>query len=717
VVVFDSVVMRKFVAVLVLLAAAGCHREARISDGPIIIISIDTLRSDHLPAYGYKSVATPAIDALRADSILYSRAYSHSPLTLPSHATLLTGRLPDETQVHDNAGFRLNPKVATLAERLKTHGFATAAAVSAYPMRHDTGLSRGFDLYDDAFVAAGGDRAMMEIQRSGMETTAAATKWLDTQKDGRAFLLLHLYEPHSPYSAPEPYRSRGTSAYDAEIAYVDSIVGTFLDDLRKKNLYDRATIVLLSDHGEGLGEHGEDEHGILLYRESLQVPLLVKLPGGDRKGTTIDAPAQLVDVFPTLLGLVGEKTPGMPGTSLLDLDAVKTPRSIFAETHFPSLHLGWSDLHSVISDRMHLIRGARTEFFDLIADPAEKSDVSSEHRRERSALDAVLAPRIVPVQTTTPISPEEARKLASLGYLGSTAASSGPLPDPRDHIAAFRQMREVTAHFEQHRYREAVEGAEALLQKYPNMIDVWELQADALAEAGQPAAGAAVARRGLTLNPSAVSRLAIRVADMSARAGKNEEARQHAELAMASSPAEAHAVLARVALAEKKLDLAAAEAQAAIDANPDRPIPYSLQGYIALGRNDPEGALAAFDRAAAVASRTNRPLHGLQTTRAVLLVRMKRDVEAEVAFRAELNAFPHDATAWRNLIIFLGEHQRVREARQLAVEIVQSHQAAAPYAIVAEALAIGGDREGAVQMVRAGLQRFPGHPGLTKMLR
>ncbi|HKO00063.1 MAG TPA: sulfatase, partial [Thermoanaerobaculia bacterium] len=237
----------------------------------MILISVDTLRSDHLPAYGYTGVATPNIDALRKDGILYKRAYSHTPLTLPSHATILTGTLPADHGLRDNVGFKLAPNVPTLASLLKKNGYATGAAVSAFVLRHETDISRGFDFYDDDVEPIGASTVIGRVQRDGRETARVAKSWIDRQQ-GTFFFFLHLYEPHTPYTPPEPFFGRYPNHYDGEIAYADDIVGDFIGYLKQRDLYDKALIIFLSDHGEGLNEHGEEEHGIFLYREALQVP-------------------------------------------------------------------------------------------------------------------------------------------------------------------------------------------------------------------------------------------------------------------------------------------------------------------------------------------------------------------------------------------------------------------------------------------------------------
>src|SRR5688572_16381722 len=265
---------------------------------PVILISIDTLRSDHLPAYGYTGVATPSLDAFRKDSILFERAYSHCPLTLPSHATLLTGMLPADTGIRDNVGYRLDGAAPTMAELLKKNGYATGAAISSFVLRKQTQINRGFDFYDDEVERQGGAMSIGRIQRAAPETVAVSKKWIQENEGNPLLYLLHLYEPHTPYEPPEPYKSQ-YGPYDGEIAYVDSVLGDFLDFLEGRGLYDKSLILVFSDHGEGLNEHKEDEHGIFLYREAIQVPLFLKLPGKKNAGTSVATPVQLSDIFPT----------------------------------------------------------------------------------------------------------------------------------------------------------------------------------------------------------------------------------------------------------------------------------------------------------------------------------------------------------------------------------------------------------------------------------
>jgi arylsulfatase A-like enzyme len=306
------------------LAAVGGWRFARASapvSGPIILISIDSLRADRLPLYGYSGVRTPAIDALAADGILFERAYAHAPLTLPAHTSLLTGRLPLRTGVRNNLGFTIKGAERLLAEMLRDRGYETAGVVSSYVLRADTGMSQGFAFFDDDLSgeqAAGQPVAEPPLERDGMQSASIAERWLDSVGTGRAFLFLHLYEPHAPHAPPERFAE--LSPYDGEVAYVDEIVGRLVKYLKAHQLYDQSTIVLVSDHGESLGDHGETGHGLLAYEEVMRVPLIIKRSAGEGAGRRVKELVQHVDLVPTILEMARAPVPDtLDGRSLMPL--------------------------------------------------------------------------------------------------------------------------------------------------------------------------------------------------------------------------------------------------------------------------------------------------------------------------------------------------------------------------------------------------------------
>ena len=380
----------RHVFLLSILILAGCRRERagfepyRVS--PVILISIDTLRADHLPQYGYGAVETPNIDALARDGVVFEHAWSHCPMTLPSHVSMLTGELPTTHGVRNNLGFRYEPaKHQSISQRLQRAGYATGAAVSAYVLRGETGLRDAFQWYDDAIDASPGAR-FRDYQRSGFTTTSLAKRWIDSIGTKPFFLFLHLYEPHVPYEPPEPFRSRYANAYDGEIATADAIVGDLIRHLKQRSLYDNAIIVLTSDHGEGLGDHGEAQHSILLYTETIRVPLIVKLPHREKGGTRSATPAALSDIAPTIASLVHLEPVKTDGVDLFG--ELPESRLIYAETVYPYVQLGWSNLSAIINGPLHYIQGPRSELYDAVTDPYERIDVIAGHRRDAALFRA-----------------------------------------------------------------------------------------------------------------------------------------------------------------------------------------------------------------------------------------------------------------------------------------------------------------------------------------
>jgi len=417
---------------------ASCRGGARApaAGRPLVLISIDTLRSDHLPTYSYAGLQAPAFDALARDSIVFERAFSHYPLTLPSHASAFTGLLPPGHGVRNNKGYALEETRETLAERLKAAGYRTAAFVSSMVLRPDTGIAQGFDTYD----APGDQGRRVFSQRRGDVTLARAEAWLGGVEPGeRFFLFLHLFDPHTPYEPPPPFDQGYASAYDGEVAYTDAVLGRFLALLRQRQLYDDSLIVLFSDHGEGLGDHVEQEHGLLLYREALQVPLFVKLPRRARAGERLMTPAALSDIGATALALLGLPSSLGQGQDLLGERPPAAARPIYSETWFTREQYGWSELRSVISGDGHYVDAPAPELYDWARDPRERQNLAP-----RVAVPALFTEAIAAVgqgtATTKAVSRDEEERLAALGYVGgpiapSAGSPSGRGPDPKDHIA------------------------------------------------------------------------------------------------------------------------------------------------------------------------------------------------------------------------------------------------------------------------------------------
>ncbi len=705
------------------LSLAGCHGSGGAVDGraPIIIISIDTLRSDHLPAYGYTKVSTPAIDRFRQDAILFEHAYSHCPLTLVSHASVFTGLLPAEHGIRDNLGYNLNPKARTMAELLKSKGYATGGAVSAIVLRGETGIKRGFDFWEDNIDIDPTFLSIGRAQRSGDVTRALAEKWIGQQHDSQPFFFFfHIYEPHTPYEPVEPFRSRYPSAYDGEVATADEIIGKFLDYLRAEGIYDRATILLMSDHGEGLGDHGEDEHGVLLYRETLQVPLMLKLPKGARKGTSVSAPVQLIDVFPTIASAFGE-TPGLAGRSLLDIADARAPagRTIYSETYYPRLHFGWNDLHSLISGAKHYIHAADPELYNLGSDPGETKNVLLDDRRAYVALREQIKPYIKGPASPSAVDDEQKQQLIALGYVGSTVSTApdAVLPDPKKNIGKANAISQAFRLFRDNKYEETLVVTGSLLRDNPNMLDIWALQSRALAKLGRREDAIDAAKQGLRVSPNTAS-LAVTVANLSLEIGRLDDAEAHAKLILKQTPHDAHEVLARVWLRRKDFAKARAEANAAFDNDKNRPGGLMLLGQIALEAGALDDALRYFDQAAALLQSAHRPpLERLNFFRGDTLARMGRAEEAEPALLAEIKNFPTDPQPYKNLILLYAVEGRTDAATQLIFSLEKAAPTPPSYVAIAETLKTIGDAKGARFWASRGLSRFPTDRQLQALYR
>jgi tetratricopeptide (TPR) repeat protein len=642
--------MKRLVLAGLALLSIACHREqphATFPNAPVILISIDTLRADHLPLYGYTKIATPNIDALRRDGILFENAYSHCPMTLPSHVSMLTGLLPTQHEVRNNLGYRFDAlKHPTIAQRLKEHGYATGAAVSSYVLRAETGLGAAFDFYDDAIpVSTAG--AASQHQRPGSATLAVTKRWIGEHRSQPFFFFFHIYEPHAPY----------VPTYDGEIETSDRLVGELLSFLKQSGIYDRAIIILASDHGEGLWEHGEDQHGILLYREVLHVPLIVKLPKSSRAGADVKQPAALTDLAPTVLRLLDIDRNG------LDIaDDPIPPRRIYSETFYPRIHLGWSELRSLIDDHHHYIQSPRSELYDVVADPTEKKDVVAAERRVAASMRRDIEAYPPGIQELQTIDPEDAKKLEALGYLGSvkTAASTGPLPNPRDMLPYLERIKSGFKLADERRYAEAVAVFRGLLRENSGLFDVWDKLGEVLADMGEYDEAIRVYREAMSRTQRFSPEMALSLGDVYLKANQPTEAERYAQLAMKSIPSGSHALLARVALARRDFAGAEREAAVAIGSQSPQPATMLLLADVKRTEGDLPGALAALDAAASRARALGvAKLYRLDFLRGDVLARMGRVDDAIAAYQREIANFPEDTQAYANLaIIYFIEGRR-----------------------------------------------------------
>ncbi len=437
--------------ILILIGLAALHAAAQTATKPapnVVLITIDTLRPDHVGCYGYKQIKTPNIDALAADGTRFDRAFAVVPVTLPSHTSILTGTYPMFSGMHDFSGNKLSPLQPTLASVLKQAGYQTGAVIAAAVLDSRFGLNQGFDFYYDHFDFNRLDEANLdEMERPGNLVADVALNWLE--KDERAknpqrkfFLWMHLYDPHAPYHPPEPYaREYAAQPYDGEIAFADEQVGRLVRFLKEKGIYQNTIIVLCGDHGEGLGEHGEKTHGFFIYNATMHVPLIIRLPdelpGQSPEKTvarTLADPVSLVDLMPTVLAALGLQVPSqVQGRNLLpeirsnptapDAQANRD-RTLYGETFLPRIHFDWSELRGSENAKYHFIDAPRPELYDLAKDPGELHNLFTEKNAVAEEMRAKLAALIrdysagKELAEKTGLDPALMERLKSLGYAG-----------------------------------------------------------------------------------------------------------------------------------------------------------------------------------------------------------------------------------------------------------------------------------------------------------
>lgn len=456
----------------------------------LVVITLDTTRADHLGAYGSKDVETPALDRLAQDGVLFEQAMTTAPLTLPAHASILTGRFPPEHGVRDNGGFFLGPEQTTLAEMLAPLGFKTGGFVAAYVLDGKWGIGQGFETYVDDFdMSKSRGRSLGEIQRPANEVVDKALPWIESVRDQPFFAWLHFYDPHTPYAPPEPYRTMYKGRpYKGEVAFMDSQVGRVIDFLQSKGLLDRTIITVLGDHGESLGDHGEDAHGFFIYEAATRVPFIIRAPLESARGRRVADPVRTVDVVPTVLDLLGlPPAAQVAGKSLVPLmtgQAIELGLEGYAEAMYPLHHYGWSDLRAMRSGRFKVIDAPRPELYDIETDPHEKVDIYQQRRTVGDQMIARLRAmeqafeKVAAAPPPGDVDPEVRARLAALGYIGSFVATANDprtaRPDPKDKIPLFNLLGEAR---DLAPTKGSFAAVTAILRKVlaedPEVIDAW----------------------------------------------------------------------------------------------------------------------------------------------------------------------------------------------------------------------------------------------------
>lgn len=634
----------------------------------ILLISIDTLRADRIGPYGATSPATPSFDRLAADGCTFERMTVSVPLTRASHATMLTGRYPFEHGIRDNFAPPLGAQHKTLAEILKARGYATGGFVGAFILNSQSGLNRGFDEFDDTFETGGkGSAFFSAYQRRAAEVEERAGPWIVKAAKGSQpfFAFVHFYDPHSPYNAPAPYGARYAKApYNGEVAYTDDIVGRLLKRLETAGVAGNTLVVLTSDHGESLGEHREEEHGFFVYDAAIRVPLILRMPGRIAKGIRAKTDARSIDLVPTILDLVGLKAAipaGLPGQSLTAAIAspgTSDPRLVsYAESLFPRLHFGWSELRAVRVGGWKYIQAPRPELYDLTTDPHEQKNLFAGDTRRaasmRSRLLDLMGGSPEAAVVTSPnaqVDAATANRLASLGYVSGPGAGAASNADPKDKIDEFmaygKAVQSALQAFDGGDLQVAVRGLTAVVASGRGGFDVSFYLGSALMMQGKTEAAIPHLRDAIKKLPTYTPGY-IELARAHVALGQYDDAVRTLRDGLARDPGnfEFHSHLGFVARARKDLPTARTHYEAARSLEPrDFDVRMNLASiYRDLG--NPALALEEVDAALTIDA-SSADAHN---QRGMLLGGTGNMVAAAAAFERATTLDPKHALAWFNL--------------------------------------------------------------------
>ncbi len=707
-------------AVLVLAAVvlsgtgnSGCSsdrggRETSASSGPasawtrvdaqsprlnLVLLTLDTTRRDHLSCYGFPKPTTPNLDRLAAEGILFENPIGPVPVTLAAHSTMMTGLYPFQHGVRNNGSFVLADSFRTLAETLKSQGYATGAVAGAFPVDHRFGLAQGFDSYDDHFPPLSLE-SRGEVSRDAREVTRLALAWVKQHQNGPFFLWAHYYDPHEPYAPPEPFRSKFPGdPYAGEVAYMDSQIGELVEGLRAQGLLEKTVFLVVGDHGEGLGDHVELTHTVFIYGSTQNVPMIARFPkagpfgGKEWHGKKVAGMVGLTDLYATAvnaLGLPQSLVPARAGQSLLPMVEGRSGGHdwVYMESLVPRLENWAADLRGIEEDGWKYIRTPRPELYNLAKDPGEKRNLASEEQARLSAMEAKLKsvlqgePGTV---TENAMDAETMEKLRSLGYISGTAAptANAPTADAKDMIWIPMALARAQRLDAEYRPAEALAAVDSVLAAHPRT------------------------RLALGLRAACLSRL-----------GRGTEALQAYDQALAecrgcSDELRLLQEQASACLSAGRTDEALKRVRDLIAIHPKEPGLRLILGDALQTKKDYEGAGAAFREESSLSP--NEPLPWVKL--GVAESARGRSAEAEAAFRKALALNPNYPDALVLLADLLDRGGRGSDAAPLldqALAFNPSH----PGANLAKGklLAKRGDREGAIRLFKTGLQSSPNEP-------
>jgi len=664
----------------------------------IIFFTLDTTRADHLPCYGYKNVKTPVLDSLAKKGILFEQCITPTALTLPSHSSIMTGLYPTFHNVRINGNTALSDKHLTMAEIFSQQGYQCGAFIAAFVLDGRWGLKQGFDFYDDKFdLKKYKQLDLAGVQRPGNEIIDAALTWMEEQKENPFFSWIHFYDPHTPYEPPEPYLSqykgRGlVGMYDGEIAFMDEQIGRCISWLKENELDKKSIIVIMGDHGEGLGDHGELTHGYFIYEYAVHVPFLIITPFESLQGLRIPTQVRTIDLYPTLLEMLGFQIPAeAQGKSLLPLifsPQAEEERYVYIESMTPSIQYGWSSLQSLRTSNYKYIEAPRPELYDLSKDPLELDNLNLKQSKRVRTFKKDLSKMIdetsrgAPKPESANLDSETIKKLATLGYIGAPVSVSRksskkgemPLADPKDKFEIFKIISQSAEWINLEKYHQAADSLESVLKEDP-------------------------------LNPQA----RLLLASCYIKLEKTQEAKTHLDVILKEDPNSVQALitLANILADEGKKEDVLALCKKTLAVDNLNTQAHTLIGEMYMSENNFHQALPYLNKAVEIQPKLTQNRQNL----AVCLLGLKQYDKAASILEDIIIKYPKFPLAHFHLGLLYEEQGRLEEAKKAYLEEFTNYEKCIPARFnYGKLLFKSGDRSGYIEQMKELIKIAPEQP-------
>ena len=687
-----------------------------------ILITLDTTRADRIGCYGFKRIETPIIDFFASRGVKFERCYSQTPLTLPSHATIMTGTLPLFHGVRDNGGFILPPQLKTLAKLFKEKGYETGAFVAAYVLDSKWGLNQGFDYYLDKFDLSKFEKISLgTVQRPANEVIDEVLPWLEKKKDKKFFIWIHLYDPHTPYEPPPPFdKIYAEHLYLGEIAFADSQLGRLWQYLEANNLTDNLFLIFASDHGESLGEHQEGSHGFFVYQGALHVPLIFVTPFQKLQGLISSQVVSLTDVMPTILDMAGMPIPTqVQGKSLLPIffKPEKTSTNYaYSETFYPRFHYGWSELQSFQNEKYKLIISPDPELYDLISDPREEHNLASSEKNILARLNTEASQFIEKYSRNAfeldyrKIDEETREKLAALGYIGSFTDSSKlkgkKLASPKNKIVVFNELSRAREMGMGGQSEEAIKIIKKIIADDPEINDAYFSLGNIYFKLGKFKEAISYFEQSLSKKPDDTF-AAMNIANSYQRMGKFEEAERFIldYLKKGFSDSQFYFMLGSMKFLQKKYDEAIPYYEKCLSLNAESSASHNALAAIYIVKED----FLQAEQHVKSALELNPKLSNAHFNLAQIFEKQGKTQEAVEAYLEEIKFSPKHLKAIYNLSrLFRILGQEEEEFKYLKMAIQVDPEFPLSYFYLARIYLNRGDNlEEAVNLVKKGIELRP----------